>query len=245
MLKNSLSVVIPAYNEEKHIKHAIKEVGDFLKANFSDSEIIVVDDGSIDGTCDAALSLSGEIKNLKVLKNGANRGKGYSVKKGVLSASSDYVLFTDVDLSVPLSEFTKFEDYIKRETAGIIIGSRALKDSNVLKKQNFLRQNMGKIFNLLVRLLLFRGIKDTQCGFKCFRKDVAKKLFKAQRMDGFCFDAEILYIAKKNGIKIYTVPIKWINDPDSRVQIISGSISMLLDLFRIRFNDIFGGYVVG
>ena len=245
MLKNSLSVVIPAYNEEKHIKSAIKEVSDFLKANFSDSEIIVVDDGSTDGTYDAALSLSSEIKNLKVLKNGANKGKGYSVKKGVLLASSDYILFTDVDLSVPLDEFTKFENYITRENAGIIIGSRALKDSNVLKKQNFLRQNMGKIFNLLVRLLLFRGIKDTQCGFKCFRKDVAERLFKAQRIDGFCFDAEILYIAKKNGIKIHTIPIKWINDPDSRVKIIGGSISMFLDLFRIRLNDIFGCYVVG
>ncbi|MGB2706250.1 MAG: dolichyl-phosphate beta-glucosyltransferase [Candidatus Omnitrophota bacterium] len=239
----SLSVIVPAYNEEGCIRETVISIRGFLKKNFENFEIIVVDDGSTDRTCKIVSGLSEKIAALRVIRNAENRGKGESVKRGMLSAVSEYILFSDADLSTPIDEIAGFMD-CARNGESIIIGSRALKGSNVLKKQSFLRQNMGRAFNLLVQTFLFKGIKDTQCGFKCFKKDAAREIFKLQRTNGFCFDAEILYIAKKKGYKIKEVPVKWSNRKDSRVTLISGSLGMLLDIFRIRINDMAGRYEV-
>jgi len=233
--------VIPAYNEEGYIADTIKRVHRFLEKNFKTYEIIVVDDGSVDKTRDIVSKLCHKLKNLKLLKNAENRGKGESVKKGVMQAASEYILFSDADLSTPIEEAGKFLDYAKNG-AKIIIGSRAVKGANILKKQGFFRQNMGKAFNLLVRIFLFKGIKDTQCGFKCFAREAARDIFKLQKARGFCFDAEILYIAKKKGYGIKEVPVTWTNRQDSRVTLIRGSFSMLMDIFRIRVNGVKGIY---
>ncbi len=240
-MSKSLSVVVPAYNEEKCIANTIERIHGFLEKNFENYEIIVVDDGSTDHTRKIVSGFSGRMKNLKLLGNARRRGKGESVKKGMLQASSEYLLFSDADLSTPIEEIGDFLKYAENG-AEIIIGSRAVKEANILKKQSFLRQNMGRAFNFLVQIFLFSGIRDTQCGFKCFSKKAAKALFKLQRTRGFCFDAEILYIAKKKGYKMKEVPVTWINRQDSRVALIGGSLSMFLDIFRIKINDVTGRY---
>ena len=237
----SVSVIIPAYNEEHYIERAVKDIRDFLIENFETFEIIIVDDGSSDKTGAIAKGLSKEIQTLKVLKNEKNCGKGYSVKRGMLSATSEYAAFIDADLSTPIAELSKFLPYL---TGGmdIAIGSRASKDSNVLKRQSFLREKMGRIFNLCVQALLFKGIKDTQCGFKCFKMRRARKVFELQALRGFCFDAEVLYIAKKRLLKIKELPVVWRNRKETRVRIIRSSFEMFCDIFRIRLNDIRGYY---
>lgn len=241
MINSRVSVVIPAYNESKCIEKTLFTISNYLSKNFADFEIIVVDDGSSDNTFSLVSLASGTIPNLKVLRNPVNRGKGYSVKKGALSAVFDYIIFTDVDLSTPIEEL---EACIKHFNNGsdIVIGSRALKKSRVIKRQGFLRMNMGKTFNLFIQLILFRGIKDTQCGFKCFKKSVARELFRLQHLRGFCFDVEILYIARKKGYSITEAPVRWINREDSRVAMIRDSVRMFLGLFYVRLNSIRGYY---
>jgi len=236
MKTNSVTVIVPAYNEAKHINKNVPRICDFLQQNFNDFEVLVVDDGSTDGTYSLVRNLIEKYHCVKVIKNESNRGKGYSVKQAVRNASHDYIVFTDADLSTPVEEIPKgislFED-----DADIVIGSRAHTHSNIQKRQNLVRMYMGKIFNMFVRIFLFRGIKDTQCGFKCFKRNVARKLFQMQRLDGFCFDAEILYIAKKKGFKIKELPVTWINRKNSRVSMMRDSMGMFLDILRIKRND--------
>jgi len=237
----SVSVVVPAYNEASCIERTVTDIHRFLSGNFREFEIIVVDDGSTDDTYNIASGFSEKIENLRVLRNGKNCGKGYSVKRGVLEAGLRYIAFTDCDLSTPIFELTKLTACLDGG-ADIAIGSRALAESRILKKQSALRRNMGKAFNLLVRTFLFRGIRDTQCGFKCFKKDAARELFKAQLLNGFCFDAEILYLAKKRGLTVREIPIQWMNRADSRVSMIGGPVEMILGLLRIGINERRGRY---
>ena len=231
----SLAVVIPAYNEERRIGSTIECIHRFLSNNFKKFEIIIVDDGSRDRTADIVLGLSKAKSFIRIFRNSENRGKGYSVKKGALLADSGYVAFTDADLSTPIEELSKLLRALA-EGAEVAIGSRALGSSNVLKRQSLLREKMGKTFNFFVRTFLFKGIKDTQCGFKCFRKYAAEKIFTLQRLEGFAFDAEILFIAKKLGLKIKEVPVSWSNRDNSRVGIFTSPPRMFLDIFRIKGN---------
>ena len=200
-----------------------------------------MDDGSSDNTFLLVSQASKKMPNLKVLRNPANRGKGYSVKRGALAANFDYVLFSDADLSTPIEELDGCMEHFDNG-ADIVIGSRALKGSRVIKRQNFLRASMGKTFNFLIQLFLFRGIRDTQCGFKILKKNVAKQLFEAQRLEGFCFDVEILHIAKKKGYVIKEHPVKWVNREDSRVSMVKDSAKMFMDIFRIKWNNLRGRY---
>lgn len=177
MEPKSLSLVIPAYNEAAGLEKTLVIVSDYLSKNFADFEIIVVDDGSSDDTFSLASKVSETMANLKVLKNSARCGKGCSVRRGVLSAGFDYVLFSDADLSASLDQLDTFIEELDKG-ADIVIGSRALAQSNIVKAQGFLRRNMGKAFNLCVQLFLFRGIKDTQCGFKAFKRSAAEELFR-------------------------------------------------------------------
>jgi len=241
MKPESISVVLPAYNESGCIEETVSSISTYLGRKFADFEIIIVDDGSSDNTFFLASQASKKMLNLKVLKNPTSRGKGYSVKKGMLAANFDYVLFSDADLSTPIEELEACMNHFDNG-ADIVIGSRALKASQIVKRQGFLRMNMGKTFNFLVQLFLFRGIKDTQCGFKIFKKDAAKYLFRAQRLDGFCFDVEILHIARKKGYVIKEHPVKWVNREDSRVSMVKDSVKMFMDIFRIKLNNLRGCY---
>lgn len=238
MAKLSISVVIPAYNEEKRIGKTLRKILKYFENKKYDYEIIVVDDCSKDKTVHVAEFFKS--KRIKIIKNLCNLGKGGAVRKGMLSAKKKYVLFSDADLSTPIEQIEKFLPFIKKYD--VIIGSRALNDSEIRIKQPFYRVIMGRIFNLIVQILLLKGIKDTQCGFKLFTRKSAKKIFPKQTFKGFSFDVEILYIARKTGYKIKEVPVVWINSPESKVSALKDSIKMFIDLIKIRINSIKGKY---
>lgn len=236
-----LSVVIPAYNEAHRVPQTLLAIQEYLESQGYPYEIIVVDDGSRDATGAALEKISARVKTLRVLKNHQNQGKGYAVKRGVLQARGNYVLFSDADLSTPIGEVEKLLSWLHRGY-DIAIASRGSKESQIQVHQPWYRERMGKIFNLLVRLVALRGITDTQCGFKCFRKDCIAPIFNRQRIKHFAFDVELLYLANKLGYKIKEVPVVWVNDRYSRVNPIKDSIVMLIDLLRIRFDDLLGKY---
>ncbi|MBS3121283.1 glycosyltransferase family 2 protein [Candidatus Woesearchaeota archaeon] len=233
-----ISIVIPVYNEEKRILDSLKKIIQFLKLRKHNYEIIIVDDGSSDKTIEVANSLKN--KKINVLKNNVNKGKGYSVRKGILSATKELILFTDADLSAPIDELDVFLDIIKQYD--VVIGSRGLKESNVIIHQPFFREFSGKVFNLIVQLFVIRGIKDTQCGFKLFKKGVAHGIFTKQRLDGFSFDVEVIYLAKKYGYNIKEQPVRWLNNKDTKVTLLKDGVKMFLDITRIRWNDLFSKY---
>lgn len=229
-----LSIVIPAYNEEKRIEETLEKILNYLKTKNYQYEIIVVDDGSSDNTVKVLETIAKENKNIFILKNEQNSGKGYSVRKGVLESKGDYILFSDADLSTPIEEVEKLLHWLN-QGFDVTIGSRGLKESDIKIHQPFYRELMGKFFNFLVQTLLIKGIKDTQCGFKCFKKDATKEIFKRQKIDGFGFDVEILYIAKKLNYKIKEVPVTWLNSPNSKVSPIKHSLEMFKDILKIKF----------
>ncbi len=230
-----LSIVIPAYNEEQRIGASLQELQDFLPNHFEQTEVIVVNDGSSDKTSQAvrAFETSNGKHRLTLIEFDKNRGKGAAVKAGIEHASGDYILFMDADLSTPLSEISKVLSPLQ---AGkdIAIGSRATRTSNILKRQPFYRESMGKMFNVLVRMWVIDGISDTQCGFKAFRREAAKEIFKRLETARFGFDVEALLWAKVLGYSVEEVGVTWINSPHSRVSPIRDSIEMLWSLFRIR-----------
>ena len=249
MITMEISIIIPAYNEEKRIQKTLERIFSYMKEKKHDFEIIVVDDGSKDKTVELVelfrkKNSKGKKKadknRIKILKNIKNKGKGHSVKRGMLAGEKKWLLFSDADLSTPIEEIEKFEKYIDQYS--IIIASRNLKESQIKIKQPKLRSTLGKIFPFVVNLFTIRGIKDTQCGFKLFRKDVAEKIFPLQTSKRFAFDVEVLFIAKKHGYKIKEIPVIWINALGSKVDPIKDSISMFFDLIRFRFNSIMGRY---
>ncbi len=233
-----ISIVIPCYNEEKRIINTLKKTIKYLENKKYNYEIIIVDDFSKDNTIKIIDNLKN--KKIKILQNEKNYGKGYSIKKGMLNAKYPLVLFMDADLATPIEELDKFTKEIKNYD--ILIASRKLNNSNISKKQPFYRQILGKIFLNIVKLFAIKEFKDTQCGFKLFKKDVAKDIFELQTINRFAFDVEILYIALKKNYKIKELPVKWIDQKGSTVNPVKDSISMLKDLLKIRFNDFLGKY---
>jgi dolichyl-phosphate beta-glucosyltransferase len=233
-----LSIIIPAYNEEQVIKTSLTKIFDFVESNKIESEVIVVDDGSHDNTINIVEDF--RRNDLRILRNNHNRGKGYSVKRGMLNANGDLMLFSDADLSTPIEELTQFLGNI--EGYDVLIASRSLKDSNVKIKQPTLRNMLGNLFPFFVKHLLLKGITDTQCGFKMFKKECAKDIFMKQRINGWSFDAEILFIAKKHGCKIKQLPVVWNNDTRSKINPMTDPPKMLFELLKIRFYNIMGYY---
>lgn len=228
----NLSIVIPAYNEAERVGPTIDRICAWLDETGRQAEILVVDDGSTDDTCGVVRERAASQDRLRLVENGQNRGKGYSVAHGVREAGGDWILFSDADLSTPIEELLKLEG--ARGEAEISIGSRALPDSDLKKRQPFYREMMGRTFNLLVQTLVFPGIKDTQCGFKLFRADVARELFELRSIDGFAFDVEVLFLARKKGYSVAEVPVIWINDEASRVNPITHSLKMFGDILKVR-----------
>ena len=237
----SLSIVIPAYNEEAVIKKTLEKVAEYLEGRYLSYEIIVVCDGCKDNTARLAEEAAKANHKIQVLDRKTNMGKGFSVRQGCLEAKGNYVIFTDADLSTPIDEIEKLLKWLE-EGYDIAIGSRALKESDIQVRQAWYRQTMGKIFNLLVQTLAIKGIKDTQCGFKGFKKEVARKIFQRQAINGFGFDVEVLYIARMLGYSIKEVPVRWLNRAASKVNPLTHPLQMLTDLIRIRLRGWKGAY---
>lgn len=229
-----LSIIIPSYNEEKRIGLTLSKICGFLKTKSYEYEIILVDDGSNDKTIlEAKDSELAKTNKLNIIKNVTNKGKGFSVKSGILNSSGEYILFSDADLSTPIEETGKLFGYIEKGY-DIVIGSRSITGSDVKVHQPFYREKMGRIFNFFVNILLISGFNDTQCGFKLFKGSIAREIGRELTIDGFCFDVEMLYLAKKKGCRIAEVGIVWENSPQSKVRVISSSLAMFIDLLKIR-----------
>lgn len=231
----NLSVVIPAYNEAHRIGDSLRQIVEFCEAELSDWEVIVVDDGSSDHTEQEARAVDG----VQYLRNDENRGKGYSVRRGMMAARCDHVLFTDADLSAPIAEARRLLSAIEKG-ADVAIASRRF-DVTTTVDRTLGRRLMAFSFRLLVRLIVLGGIDDTQCGFKMFRREAARAIFPKQRLDGWGFDVELLYIARRHGYRIMEVPVSWTESTESRLKWYT-PLSMLADLIRIRLSGMLGRY---
>ena len=238
---SSISIVIPAFNEATRLSNTLDRVLDFVGKQGWNVEIVVVDDGSSDATADIVRAYAGKSPIVRLLSNPGNRGKGFSVRNGVLKATGDIVLFTDADLSAPIEEAVKLVDAID-SGADIAIGSRWLRSDLQTRRQSLARQALGRVFNGLLRILLNLDFKDTQCGFKAFRADAAKALFPRQRIEGWGFDPELLFLAQKFGFKVAEVPVVWAHDDRTRISPLADGSRMVADMLRIRWYDLSGRY---
>jgi len=230
-----LTIVIPAYNEQSRLGPTLASVLAWARGSRHSVEVIVVDDGSVDATADVARrGIEKAGVDSAVLVNERNRGKGYSLRRGVLAARGELVLVCDADLSTPIQETDRLIERMNGLGHGLVIGSRALRESKVEIHQNPVREMMGKVFNKAVRLLTGLPFHDTQCGFKLMtRRDVAP-IFKRARIDGFSYDVELLYVAARQGLPIEEVAVSWRNAPGSKVGILTDPFKMLRDVARIR-----------
>ena len=236
-----LSVIIPAYNEEKRLPKTLKEIDKYLSRQSYDYEIIVVNDGSKDKTAKIVRDLMPDIKGLKLIDNKENHGKGYTVRQGMLEAEGDYRVFTDADNSTSIDQIEKMWPEFKKGY-DIIIGSRDIKGAIIAVPQPWWRIMLGNVFNLIVQMVSgLLGIWDTQCGFKGFTKKAVEDIFPRCRINTFAFDVEVLVIAKKLGYDIKEIPITWVNDPESKVKF-KHMINMLIEVFQIRWNLITNKY---
>jgi dolichyl-phosphate beta-glucosyltransferase len=236
-----LSIVIPSFNEELRLPDTLKRIGEYLQTLGLATEVIVVDDGSRDRTAAVAESFHGTIAGLRVLSNGTNRGKGYSVRHGMLQARGDLVLFTDADLSAPIEESDKLIAALKN-SYDVAIGSRALDRSLISTHESPFREFAGIIFNKIVQVVLRLPFVDTQCGFKVFRRERCRIIFEQQRIEGFGFDPELLYLARHHGLCAVEIPVRWGHSPATKVNMLKDSIKMFVDIFAIRWNAIKGRY---
>jgi len=228
-----LSIVIPSHNEEKRLPKTLEAVDEFLSSQSYSSEILVVENGSVDRTYEVAAGYCSRISNLQVIRV-EGRGKGLAVKNGMLKARGEYRFFCDADLSMPIAEINRFLPPLLADVE-IAIGSREVPGA-VRYNEPAYRHLVGRVFNSMVRLLALPDLHDTQCGFKCFRADITEDIFHCQLFKGMSFDAEILYIATLRGYKITEVPIPWYFNADSRVRLFKDSFQMGKDLLTIRKN---------
>ncbi len=239
-----LSIVIPAFNEERRLAESLRTLHSYFQNQGFSIELIVVEDGSTDATGEVALQTAESVPGMQLLllQNPRNMGKGQSVRRGMLQARGDYTLLTDADLSTPVEEFQKLFDVLTTNRAHIAIGSRDLPDSDVQIRQSQVRERSGKIFNLLVRLLFGISFRDTQCGFKIFRTEICRSLFEKQTVWRFSFDVEILVMAREAGLGVVEVPVVWRHDRGSRVRFFQDGSRMILDLGRMAFKYWGGSY---
>jgi len=240
-----ISIVVPAYNEEVRLKESLRKIDAYLRERQVSCEIVVVDDGSSDRTADIATAYASncvEHCSVRVLINERNRGKGYSVRRGMLEARGIYALLTDADLSSPIDELPKLEEYVVNQAYDVAIGSRDVPGSAVEIHQSWMRENAGRVFNRIVRLSTGLPFWDTQCGFKLFKMGTCKEVFRKQRLERFAFDVEVLYIASKWGLQIAEVPVVWRHAEGSKVRLFPDAPLTGLDLLKIRLSDVRGLY---
>ena len=243
-----LSVIIPAFNEERRILPTLEKVDAYLKGQTYTSEVIIVDDCSTDKTFSVVKEFIAARPTWRLFKNAQNLGKGASVKHGMLAAKGEFRLFSDADLSTPIEEVEKFFPYFDagpdgRAAYDVVIGSRRVKGAQVAVRQPFMREAAGRVFSRLVRLLTLRGFVDTQCGFKMFTAQAAENIFFKETINRFGFDVEILYIAIKIfGYRVKEAPVVWMDSIFTRVRLLQDSSRMFVDLLRIPWNDLRGLY---
>lgn len=239
----AFSIVLPAYNEQARLPATLAAVFAYLEASgCADYEVLVVDDGSTDGTAAAAEQFVSKHPQMRLLQNPGNRGKGYSVRHGMLEARGDWVLFSDSDLSAPIEEVEKLLKAAAEQGAAVVIGSRALDRSLIQIHQSWFRETAGRTFNLLMRICTGLPFADTQCGFKLFQRRAAQEVFSRQKIERWGFDAEVLFIARKLGFKTIEVPVHWSHSEGTKVNMIRDSANMFIDLFRVRWNYLRGLY---
>ena len=234
-----LSIILPAHNEQDRLPDSLTRILGFLAAQSLEAEIIVVENGSTDRTAEVAETFARSRPGLRVLRE-LRRGKGLAVRRGILAATGDYRFICDVDLSMPIEQVTRFLPPALVDTP-IAIASREAPGA-VRYDEPPHRHWVGRGFNLLVRLLAVPGLHDTQCGFKCFRADAAEELFRLQVLDGWTFDVEVLFLARRKGYRVAEIPIPWYYVPGSRVRLLRDSFAMLTDLLRIRWYAARGRY---
>ncbi len=239
MTRPFLSIVIPAHNEAKRLPPSLEKINAFLSLQSFTYEVLVVENGSTDGTLAVAESFIAKMPYLRVIHE-EQRGKGLAVKRGMLEAVGEYRFFCDADLSMPIEQVLRF---IPPQLADVevSIGSREVAGSRRIDEPGY-RHMIGRVFNTIVRWIVLPGLQDTQCGFKCFRGDIADKVFGLQTLTGMSFDAEVLFIARKMGYRIQEVPIDWTFDADSRVRLVQDSMRMAFDLLDIRLKSAKGAY---
>ncbi len=237
----TLSIIIPAYNEESRLPKTLECIHRYLVTRAYRAEVIVVDDGSRDGTVRVVEEALKKYPELQLISNGSNRGKGFSVRHGMLSARGEIALFTDADLSAPIEEADKLFAAICTQEYDAAIGSRAIR--NLIEvHQSIFRRVAGRIFNLLVNFVTGMDFGDTQCGFKAFRREPSRILFEQQLITGFGFDPEILFLARYHGLQVAEVPVRWADVPGTKVHVFADSLRMFGDLARIRWNALVGAY---
>jgi len=241
MVKPYLSIIIPAFNEAERIPKTLIDIDHRLEGVSYTYEIIVVNDGSKDNTAEVVTAMMKMVKNLKLIDNEENKGKGGVTKQGMLAATGDIRLFTDADNSTSIDQFQKMAAYFNKNGSfgvqnhyDVVIGSRAVKGSILDPAEPWYRQIPGKVGNLVIQALLLPGLWDTQCGFKAFTEESAVKIFNASRINGWGFDIEALALAKRMGYLIKEVPVHWINDTRSKVKV-SSYIAVLLETLTIRW----------
>jgi dolichyl-phosphate beta-glucosyltransferase len=244
MPRCDLSIVIPSYNEESRLPSTLERIAEYLRVTGRRAEVLVIDDGSRDRTAAVAGSFGGKIPGLRVLANETNRGKGYSVRHGMLEACGDIVLFTDADLSAPIEEADKLFATLK-SGYDLAIGSRAMDRSLISTHESPFREFAGIIFNKIVRIVLRLPFVDTQCGFKAFRRERCEIIFVQQRIEGFGFDPELLYLARHHGLRAIEIPVRWGHSPATKVSMLRDSFTMFVDIFVIRWNALRGRYARG
>jgi glycosyltransferase involved in cell wall biosynthesis len=239
-----LSIIIPSYNEEKRLPRTLARIREYFEGRplpLDQIEVLVVDDGSTDGTAQVARDWARQWPSVRLLSNPGNQGKGYSVRHGMLESRGRLALFTDADLSAPIEESEKLFDALKAGNQ-VAIGSRAINRSLISVRQSQLREMAGIIFNMLVRLFTWLPIHDTQCGFKVFEREASRIVFEQQRILGWGFDPEVLFLAKRHGLRIAEVPVRWAHDEATKVHVVRASLTMFGDLIYIRWNELLGRY---
>ena len=235
-----LSIVVPSYNEEARLPGTLERIALYIRAQRPNTEVIVVDDGSNDGTARVAETFKENIANLRVLSNEVNRGKGYSVRRGSLEARGEVVLFTDADLSAPIEEAERLLGGL--QNCDVAIGSRAMNRKLIEARQSVFREFAGILFNKVVRIILRLPFVDTQCGFKAFRRERCTIIFEQQTIERFGFDPELLYLARHHGLSTVEVPVRWAHSPATKVSMLRDSLQMFADVFVIRWNGLRGLY---
>lgn len=236
-----LSIIIPAFNEQSRIKKSLEKICSFLGFLGQSYEVIVVNDGSRDSTGEKVRAFLKEHPEVRLVEYQENMGKGYAVRLGVMCSRGQFVVFSDADLATPIEEARPFMDLLQNGY-GVVMASRTMAGSQIVGWRPWHRLLSGKLFNLMVRLLAVPKLTDTQCGFKGFTRESARKIFSNSQIDGFAFDVEILYLALKYGYRIKEVPVRWQNSPQSKVNIFRHTFPMLEELLQVKLNDLRNRY---